>query len=119
MFLNDKGHVSWDGVHEYMSVAECIAWRDAYGHTMPEGAQLRLKAWITRKLAYEQSKAEGLVKCTVTTKQYGCITDPDFGKNVESESVETTVLTSDYSTGQLQEMGRTLRASATEQIARL
>lgn len=119
MVLADNGHVTWTGCHEYMGCSELVAWRDQYGSAMPEDGKKLLAAWITRKLAYEQSKVEGQVSCTVTIRESGCITSPDFGKNPVVTSEETTVLTSDYTPEQLRDMGRTLRAPMTAQLARL
>jgi hypothetical protein len=119
MYLDDKGHVAWSGAHEYMSASELVVWRDHFGGAMPEDAQKRLKAWIARKLTYELAKQDGLVKCTMTTTQYGCVTDPGFGTPIAPPTVETTVLKSDYTPEQLMEMGRTLRADATTELAKL
>ena len=118
MYLNEEGHCTWTGVHEYMDCAQLVAWRDTYGETMPEDAQQRLKAWITRKLSFEQSKAEGLHKITITTKEYGYVTDPDFGAP-KAISTETTVLKSNYTSEELRAMGQTLRTPMADQIARL
>lgn len=114
MYLNDEGQCTWTGAHEYMDCAQLVAWRDTYGATMPDDAQKRLSAWIARKLGFEQSKAEGQVTLTMTTNVYSCITSPDFGKPIEPETVETTILKSHYTPNQLLEMGRTLRAPMTQ-----
>lgn len=119
MFLDEQGHVKWCGLNEYHDVKECVVWRDKFGHTMPEAAQEFLKLWITRKLAFEQAKAEGIVTQRMITTDYGCVTDPDFGKPVAPPTVKTEVLKSEYSPAQLAEMGQSLRTPAAEQIGKL
>jgi hypothetical protein len=119
MYINGDGHVSWTGCHEYMNCAELVAWRDQFGLAMPADGQRLLAAWIARKLAFEQAKTEGAVSCTITTTQYGCVTDPNFGKNPIVTEQKTEVLNSEYTAEQLIAMGRSLRAPISTQLATL
>lgn len=66
MYLNDEGHVTWSGVHEYMDTAASVAWRDQFGYTMPYDAQTALNRWIAAKQHYDQARAEGRVSLTVS-----------------------------------------------------
>lgn len=105
MLQGDNGHITWTGVSEYDEVNTLVKWRDDFGAAMPEAAQVALKAWITRKLSFEQAKIEGQVKMTMTTTQYDC----GFGAPISPVHVDTRVLTSDYSPAELVAMGQTLR----------
>jgi len=119
MYLDDQQHAAWNGLTEYNDVKELVTCRELYAHTMPEDAQRTLKAWITHKLAYEQSKLEGAIKCVMTTTDYGSITAPGFGTPIAEPTVETTVLTSEFTADELLAIGRSLRGNTTQQIASL
>lgn len=116
MFTTDDGHVHWDGLSQYNDVKDCVKFLENYGHTMPQAAQDFLKLWISKKLSFEQAKAEGQVTCTITTTQYGSITAPDFGKPIAPVEVKSEVLTSDYTPAELLEMGQAIRADKQSEI---
>lgn len=119
MLLADNGHVSWTGIHKYSNLPALVAFRDKYGSSLPLQAQEALAQVIKANLAYEQAKAEGLVKSTLTTTRYGSITSPDFGKPIAPPVVETTILKSDYTPAQLAAMGRSLRSPIASEFPKL
>lgn len=107
MFLDDKGHITWTGLNEYADLPELIAWRNTYAHTMPAEAQKFLKYWITRKLDFEQRKIEGQITSTMRCQKY---TPLSQGLQPEGPAeVQTEVLTSKYTTDQLNAWAESLR----------
>ena len=56
MFLNDEGHVTWDGLSEYCSGAEAKAWSDKYRDGVPEEGRKLLDKWVAAKLAYDGAR---------------------------------------------------------------
>ena len=109
MFLDDLGHVHWSGLTEYDDLPELIDWRNQFAFAMPEQAQVFLKYWITKKLAFEQSMIEGQISSTMTTQQYTPLSQglTPFGPPTK----ETRVLTSKYSTDQLNQWADSLRST--------
>jgi hypothetical protein len=59
MFLDDRGHVDWEGVTDYSSLDELIAFREAAGLTLPSDALSHLNRVIEAKTIYEAEKARG------------------------------------------------------------
>lgn len=58
MFLNDKGHVHWNGLTEYCDGAEAQAFLDKYGEGVPPAALLLLNKWVAAKLAYDANRTQ-------------------------------------------------------------
>ena len=58
MFLDDNGHVQWNGLSEYSSGAEAKAFLDTYGEGVPEAGQEILRKWTAAKLAYDGKRGE-------------------------------------------------------------
>lgn len=56
MYLHDKGHVQWAGLHEYMDNAQTQAWFAEYASGCPDVLVPLMKAWVARKAAYEKIK---------------------------------------------------------------
>lgn len=76
MFLDEQGHVQWNGVHEYMDLAGLEAWEKTYGAGVPEPCKPILAKWIEVKRAYEAAKARGEVALvTRTTDTEGNVTE--------------------------------------------
>jgi hypothetical protein len=59
MFLDDAGHVQWNGLNEYSSGAEALAFAETYGAGVPEAAQGRLREWVAAKAAYDANRQPG------------------------------------------------------------
>jgi hypothetical protein len=122
MFRDESnGHISWNGLSEYDNVKTCADFLENYSDTMPEHAREYLRKWVSMKLSYEQAKLDGCVKSTITTTNYGVITEAGFGTPIEPPTKETRVLESDYTAEQLQEIGASLNTEATfkGQLAKL
>jgi len=117
MYLDERGHVHWTGLNEYDSVKECVDWRDKFGSAMEPEAQQFLKAWITRKLAFEQAKSEGQITYTTTCQQYTPMTEGL--KPIGPPEIKSEVLTSEHTPDELAAMGQTLRAPIAGELAKL
>lgn len=59
MFLDDNGHVHWNGLSEYGGAKEAIAFRETYGPAVPEAGRHVLDKWIAQKVAYESNRSDG------------------------------------------------------------
>lgn len=59
MFLDDEGHVQWNGLGEYSDAKEAIAFRDQYGAGVPEAGRAILDKWVAAKVAYEANRNDG------------------------------------------------------------
>jgi len=57
MFLDDEGHVQWDGLSEYSSAAECQRYVDRYIDAVPAAGQSTTRAWAACKRVYEETKS--------------------------------------------------------------
>src|SRR5215831_16252820 len=57
MFLDDNGHVQWNGLGEYSSGAEAKAFVDTYGAGVPEAGRAIMHKWTAAKLAYDEKRA--------------------------------------------------------------
>ena len=60
MFLNEDGHVTYNGAHEYMSLEEAKAFLATYESGIPAEILPKLKKYISLKTIYEQNKAAGM-----------------------------------------------------------
>jgi hypothetical protein len=56
MFLDDDGHVQWQGLSEYSSGAEAKAFSDKYREGVPEAGRDILDRWVAAKLAYDGAR---------------------------------------------------------------
>lgn len=59
MFLDDAGHVQWDGLTEYSNGAECKAWADKFGEGVPEAGRATFNGWVAAKAAYDANRNKG------------------------------------------------------------
>ncbi len=60
MFLDENGHVKWNGLTEYSDGAEASAFLIEYGAGVPQAAQELLSRWVAAKVAYDANKGERL-----------------------------------------------------------
>lgn len=120
MFLNDKGHVGWDGIGEYADVKVCANFLEKYGHTMPAAAVEVLRGWIARKLTYEQAVLDGQVSITITKGKAWVFDGNGLHQTCDKETSETTVCKSDFDAAELTAIGETLRTpeNTASQIAK-
>lgn len=59
MFLDDNGHVQWNGLSEYSTAAEAKAFLETYGAAVPEAGRATLEKWAAAKAAYEAARKPG------------------------------------------------------------
>lgn len=59
MFLDDNGHVQWEGLSEYSSGAEAKAWTETYGAAVPEAGRAIHNKWVAAKVAYDAARTSG------------------------------------------------------------
>jgi hypothetical protein len=59
MYLDDEGHVQWDGLTEYSSGAQALAWQEQYGEGVPEAAKLMLAKWVAAECSYDANRKPG------------------------------------------------------------
>jgi hypothetical protein len=63
LYLDEKGHVQWDGLTEYTTGAQAAAWRDTYGDGVPDACKPLMDKWVNAKVAFDamqaRKKAEG------------------------------------------------------------
>ena len=59
MFLDDKGHVAWNGLSEYSGASEAVAFKAEYGEGVPEAGLQVLDKWLAAKVAYEAARNPG------------------------------------------------------------
>lgn len=57
MYLDEKGHVQWTGMSEYMDLTELTAWFEKFGEGVPASLQRLMSGWIKVKTAFETAKA--------------------------------------------------------------
>jgi len=71
MMLDENGHVvNGGGCTEYDSAAECAQLQHDYANALPcDEARQILAAWVKRKLAFEEAKAQGKITLTTTTTE--------------------------------------------------
>jgi hypothetical protein len=65
MFLDDKGHVQWDGLTIYSDAAQSQAWLDAHREGLPAEVIARTELWIAKKRHYEANVRPKLFPETV------------------------------------------------------
>lgn len=61
MYLDDKGHVVWDGLSEYSSAVEV----EKFITSFPGADLSRLKTWCKQKAVYSQLRADGKAKWSI------------------------------------------------------
>lgn len=67
MYLDETGHVQWEGLTEYTDSTEALAWVAEYGAGCPELLVPTMNKWVRAKTAYDKAKAEGRITITATT----------------------------------------------------
>ena len=50
MYLDDENHVQAAGYHEYMTGAECAAWREVWAEGVPEAARKSFRLCLANSL---------------------------------------------------------------------
>jgi hypothetical protein len=58
MFLDDQGHVQWEGLSEYSDGAAALAFKEKYLEGVPEAGREILLRWTASKLAYDAARAK-------------------------------------------------------------
>ena len=53
MFLDENGHVKWDGLTEYSDYQEAYNFREKYNEGIPDAIRENLDNWIEAKRRYE------------------------------------------------------------------
>jgi hypothetical protein len=69
MYINDVGHVHFSGLTEYSSFDDSRTWYETYSSGLSPASSARCLRWIEAKRKYEEAKANGQVKITVTSEQ--------------------------------------------------
>jgi hypothetical protein len=59
MFLDENGHVQWNGLNEYSNGAEAQAFADTYGAGVPEAGKGTMREWVAAKTAYDANRNPG------------------------------------------------------------
>jgi hypothetical protein len=58
MFLDEQGHVHWNGIGQYDSGAQCKAFIETYGEGVPESAREMMHRFTNAKLAYDAKRGD-------------------------------------------------------------
>ena len=58
MFIDGDGHVQWDGLHEYMTGADTVAWMEKFRDGLPEATRATAIEWYALKVAYDARKLQ-------------------------------------------------------------
>lgn len=62
MFLDEKSHVQWSGMHEYMDLKESLTWNNTYGSANHPDCTTKTNHWLSAKLDWNNPETELLLK---------------------------------------------------------
>jgi len=68
LFINDIGHVCWDGVNEYSTIEDLVSWLDYFRPGVPaEFLASVFLPWLRAKIKHDEKRALGAVSYVTTT----------------------------------------------------